>query len=168
MKSNPLDVDDLRFDTMVAMKYPSAEDAVIKRALVILSGRLRVPGSLLGNPSDVTQYLSLKLAALEHEIFGMLLLDVKNRLICDIQLFRGTLTQTSVFPREVIKEALSLNASSVVIYHNHPSGMAEPSLVDKTLTTDLKKALKFVDITILDHIIIAGMDYYSFSEKGLL
>ncbi|MBL8470347.1 MAG: DNA repair protein RadC [Rhodocyclaceae bacterium] len=124
---------------------------------------------MLGSPAAVRDWLRLKLAHLGHEVFMVLLLDAQNRLIEASELFRGTLTQTSVYPREVVKLALARNASGVIFAHNHPSGTAEPSRADECLTQTLKQALALIDVRVLDHFIVAGMAQpLSFSERGLL
>jgi DNA repair protein RadC len=124
---------------------------------------------LLSSPEAVRDWLRLKLGSLPHEVFGALWLDAQNRLIRYEELFRGTLTQTSVYPREVLKSALSHNAAAVILAHNHPSGMTQPSLADETLTNSLKQALAQVDVKVLDHFIVAGnAPPLSFAERGLL
>ncbi|HWT54079.1 MAG TPA: DNA repair protein RadC [Rhodocyclaceae bacterium] len=124
---------------------------------------------LLSSPAAVRDWLTLKLAGLGYEVFGALWLDSKNRLIAWEELFRGTLSQTSVFPREVVKRALSHNAAAVLLCHNHPSGVAEPSQADELLTQSLKQALALVDVRVLDHFIVAGTARpLSFAERGLL
>ena len=126
-------------------------------------------GDCLADPATVRDYLRLRLASLPHEIFMVLLLDAQNRLIDDFELFRGTLTQTSVYPREVVKLALATNAAAVVFAHNHPSGVAEPSTADEALTRSMKSALALVDVRVLDHFIVAGtVTPLSFAERGLL
>lgn len=123
---------------------------------------------LLASPTAVRDYLRLRLAALPHEVFVALMLDAQNRLIAADELFRGTLTQTSVYPREVVKQALAHNAAAVIFAHNHPSGVAEPSRADETLTQALKSALALVEIRVHDHLIVAGTRVVSFAERGLL
>jgi DNA repair protein RadC len=105
---------------------------------------------------------------LEHEVFIILLLDSQNRLIEAQELFRGTLIQTSVYPREVVKSTLARNAAAVVFAHNHPSGVAEPSRADELLTQSLKQALALVDVRVLDHFVVAGTSTVSFAERGLI
>ena len=124
--------------------------------------------NLLGSPAAVRDYLCLKLRDLGHEVFLGLYLDAQNRVIADEELFRGTLTQTSVYPREVVKRALVRNAASVILAHNHPSGVAEPSIADEALTRALQQALALVDVKVLDHFVIAGNTATSFAERGLL
>ena len=124
---------------------------------------------LLGSPSAVRDWLRLKLGGLPHEVFGALWLDARNRLIAWDELFRGTLTQASVYPREVVKQALAHNAVAAILAHNHPSGLAEPSAADERLTRSLKEALALVDVRVVDHFIIAGRATpLSFAERGLL
>jgi DNA repair protein RadC len=123
----------------------------------------------LSAPAAVRDWLRLSLAPLPHEVFVALWLDAQNRLIADDELFRGTLTQTSVFPREVVKQALARNAAAVILAHNHPSGVAEPSAADQLLTRSLREALALVDVRLLDHFIVAGSaSPLSFAERGLL
>lgn len=122
----------------------------------------------LASPAAVRDYLRLTLAALPYEAFMALFLDSQNRLLAAQELFRGTLSQTSVYPREVVKAALAHNAGAVIFAHNHPSGVAEPSHADELLTAALKQALSLVDIRTLDHFIVAGQKVISFAERGLL
>lgn len=144
-------------------------DAIILKALAVLDSRLREPGECLTSPGAVRAFLMLHLAELEHEAFVMLFLNAQNRLIEYRELFRGTLTQTSVYPREVLKEVLRLNAGAVIVAHCHPSGLCEPSRADEVLTSALKAALAVVDVKLLDHFIVAGRGVpLSFSERGLL
>jgi DNA repair protein RadC len=123
----------------------------------------------LASPEAVRDWLRLKLGNIPHEVFLALWLDAQNRLIVSEELFRGTLTQTSVYPREVVKRALEHNAGAVILAHNHPSGLAEPSRADEVLTSSLKLALSMVDVKLLDHFIVAGSARpLSFAERGLL
>jgi DNA repair protein RadC len=124
--------------------------------------------TVLNTPARVRDYLSLSLRNERQEVFVALFLDAQNRLIADEPLFRGTLTQTSVFPREVVKQALRHNAGAVIFAHNHPSGLAEPSRADELLTQALKEALGLVDVRVLDHVIVAGNASVSFAERGLI
>jgi DNA repair protein RadC len=125
-------------------------------------------GSVLTSPEAVRDYLRLSIAALPHETFVVLFLDSQHRLLAADELFRGTLAQTSVYPREVVKAALEHNAAAVIFAHNHPSGVAEPSRADELLTQALKQALALVDIRTLDHFVVAGQRVVSFAERGLL
>ncbi|MDO9050503.1 MAG: DNA repair protein RadC [Methylotenera sp.] len=120
------------------------------------------------SPQQVRDYLVLRLGALTREVFLVMFLDAQNRLNATEELFSGTLTQTSVYPREVIKRALHHNAAGVIFAHNHPSGVAQQSLADKLLTKQLKQALALVDVRVLDHFIVAGNQTLSFVERGLL
>ncbi len=124
---------------------------------------------VLDSPSAVRDWLRLKLAQLPHEVFMILLLDAQNRVMGNVELFRGTLTQTSVYPREVVKLVLEHNAAAVILAHNHPSGVGEPSIADQSLTKSLTQALALVDVRVLDHFIVAGNAApVSFAERGLL
>ena len=123
---------------------------------------------VLNAPQAVRDCLRIHFAGREHECFVAMFLDAQHRLIATHELFRGTLTQTSVYPREVVKAALRENAAAVIFSHNHPSGVAEPSQSDQQLTTALKNALSMVDVRVLDHFIVAGTSITSFAERGLL
>ena len=120
------------------------------------------------SPQTVREYLRLQLAALSHEVFAVLFLDAQHRLIVCEELFRGTLTQTSVYPREVLKRALALDAAAVILAHNHPSGVAEPSRADEALTRHLASALQLIDVRVLDHLVVGRAQVVSFAERGLL
>jgi len=122
----------------------------------------------LTSPGAVRDYLRLKLGGLEHEVFVSIWLDAQHRVVATQESFRGTLTQTSVYPREIVKAALRANAAAVIFAHNHPSGVAQPSQADELLTRTLKEALALVDVKVLDHFIIAGNHAVSFAERGLL
>jgi DNA repair protein RadC len=124
--------------------------------------------ALFTTPQAVRDYLQLQLGGRAHEIFAVLFLDSQNRLIALEELFRGTLTQTSVYPREVVIRALALNAASVVLAHNHPSGAAEPSRADEMLTHTLKTALALVDVRVLDHFVVTSTQARSMAEMGLI
>jgi DNA repair protein RadC len=124
--------------------------------------------SVLTSPDAVRDYLRLALSARESEVFVALFLDSQHRLIAAEELFRGTLAQTSVYPREVVKAALSRNAAAVIFAHNHPSGVAEPSRADELLTQSLKAALALIDVRTLDHFVVAGGQVVSFAERGLV
>lgn len=143
------------------------DQQTIDRALKILEGRMR-RGSALTSPGAVRDYLRLALSTREHEVFMAIFMDAQHRVISAEELFRGTLTQTSVYPREIVKAALKANAAAVIFAHNHPSGVAEPSGADELLTRILKEALALVDVKILDHFIVAGRQTLSFAERGLL
>jgi DNA repair protein RadC len=123
---------------------------------------------VLDSPQAVRDYLRVTLARLEHEVFMAVFLDAQHRVIAAEELFRGTLTQTSVYPREVVKRALANNAAAVIFAHNHPSGIPEPSRSDELLTQALREALSLVDARVLDHFIVGGNGVVSFAERGLL
>lgn len=125
-------------------------------------------GDALNSPRAVRDYLQLLLGSRPQEVFVVLFLDTQHRVITTEELFHGTLSQTSVYPREVVKRALAHNAAAVILAHNHPSGVAEPSQADQHLTQALKQALALVDVRVLDHFIVAGGRMHSFAETGLL
>jgi len=119
-------------------------------------------------PAQVKHYVQLQLGALAHEVFAVLFLDAQHRLLHYEEMFRGSLTQTSVYPREVVKRGLELNAAALIFAHNHPSGVAEPSRADEHLTQTLKSALALVDVRVLDHLVVGRGVVISFAERGLL
>ena len=125
-------------------------------------------GTSFTSPAAVKEYLRAKLAGFEHEVFAVLFMDTQHRLIEYAEMFRGTIDSASVYPRELVKEALRLNAAAVILSHNHPSGSPEPSQADKVLTQRLEEALGLVDVRVLDHVIVAGTDTTSFAERGLI
>ncbi|MBS0293038.1 MAG: DNA repair protein RadC [Proteobacteria bacterium] len=141
--------------------------AVLELARRALAQQLR-EREVFDSPGAVKQYLQLHLAARAHEVFAVLLLDSQNRLIAMEELFRGTLTQTSVYPREVVLRALHHQAAAVVLAHNHPSGSVQPSRADEALTQTLKAALALVDVRVLDHVIVAPGTALSMAEQGLV
>jgi DNA repair protein RadC len=142
-------------------------DDIIEKAKLILQARV-CKGAPMTSPATVKDYLILRAAGLRHEVFSVLFLDAQHRVIACESMFSGTLTQTSVYPREIVKRALELNAGAVILSHNHPSGMAEPSRADEFLTQTLKAALALVDVRILDHVITAGGSAVSMAERGLV
>ena len=141
--------------------------AILELARRCLGEEMRA-GTALTSPGAVRDYLRLALGNREHEVFAALFLDAQHRVVAAEELFRGTLTQTSVYPREVVKAALRANAAAVIFAHNHPSGIAEPSRADELLTRALKDALALVEVKLLDHFIVAGCQTLSFAERGLL
>ena len=141
--------------------------AVLELARRALAAQLK-DKPLFTTPQAVREYLQLQLGSRQHEIFAVLFLDSQHRLIALEELFRGTLTQTSVYPREVVIRALALHAASVVLAHNHPSGSAQPSRADETLTHTLKAALALVDVRVLDHFVVTSTQAVSMAELGLL
>jgi DNA repair protein RadC len=140
---------------------------IIAAAQRAMTRRVR-RGMAMDSPRIVREFLTVKLGTLEHETFAVLLLDTRHRLIDYVELFRGTIDKASVHPREVVKLALARNAAALVLAHPHPSGAAEPSQADELITRRLKEALALVDVRLLDHIIVAGGEAISFSERGLL
>lgn len=146
----------------------SREDRTIFRAMHAIQKRLRKPGKTLNRTGAVRQYLALNLGGYEHEVFSVLWLDTQHRLIAAEHLFVGTISQTAVYPREVVKRALYHNASAVILAHNHPSGSAEPSHADLLLTHELMNTLALVDVRVLDHFIVAGDKVASLVELDLL
>lgn len=143
------------------------DDEVIAEALRILSRRL-VFGPALSNPQATRDYLALRFAGLEYEVFTCLFLDNRNRVLACEELFRGTIDGANVYPREVVKRALRHNAAAVIFAHNHPSGVAEPSPADELITRRLKESLSLVDIRVLDHLVVGGEVVESMAERGLL
>jgi DNA repair protein RadC len=143
------------------------DDKIIERALSILEARMQ-HGCALTSPGAVRDFLRLALGSREHEVFMCIWLDAQHRVISCVEAFKGTLTQTSVYPREIVKAALKANAAAVLFAHNHPSGVAQPSQADELLTRQLKEALSLVDVKVLDHFIVAGSHALSFAERGLL
>lgn len=143
--------------------------ALIDQALQMLEDRMRYGAqTILSSPQAVKEYLRLLLGGKEHEVFTVIFTDAKNCLLETQEMFRGTLTQTSVYPREIVKAALACNAAAVILAHNHPSGNKEPSTADRLLTRTLKDALKLVDVQVLDHIVVTTTDTYSFAEHGII
>ncbi|MEO6973747.1 MAG: DNA repair protein RadC [Rhodoferax sp.] len=171
------------FDGVAGLLHASADDlkrvkglgpakraelvAVLELARRALAQQLREREGF-DSPGAVKHYLQLQLAARPHEVFAVLFLDAQNRLLALEELFRGTLTQTSVYPREVVLRALHHQAASVVLAHNHPSGSVEPSRADEALTQTLKAALALVDVRVLDHVIVGTGQALSMAERGLL
>lgn len=147
-------------------RYVFAEE-LVKAAMVVTEANLQGK-DLCNSPTAVRQFLTLKLQHLAYEVFSVIYLDTQNRVIACEELFRGTINQTAVYPREVAKHCLLNNAAAVIFYHNHPSGCNEPSRADQLLTQTLKTALSLLDIDVLDHIIIARQTTYSFAEQGQL
>ncbi len=152
----------------VAGEYRLAEaDEVLQAAQRVLAGRVR-GSDVLSSPAMVKHFLRVRLGNLPHEIFAVVHLDSQNRVLDYVEMFRGTVSQTSVYPREVVKDALSRNSSALLLVHNHPSGTAEPSRADEHLTQTLKSAAALVDVRVLDHLIVAGDSVLSMAEKGLM
>ena len=147
-------------------KYAQLQ-AIFEMSRRALNEKMQIK-DVLSSPQQVRDYLCLKLGALTREVFIVLFLDAQNRIVTTEEMFSGTLTQTSVYPREVVKRALHHNAASLIFAHNHPSGIAQQSQADELLTKQLKQALALVDVRVLDHFIVAGNTTLSFVERGLL
>lgn len=157
-----------RFEDLSPGTMNQAEkNAVIALAMTMLSSRHR-RGRSIRSPSDTQAYLRLKLADVKTERFGCLFLDNRHRILGMRELFQGTIDGTSVYPRVVVQEALEVNAAAIILYHNHPSGVAEPSHADEMITRRLKSALELVDIRLLDHFVVASSDCVSLAARGLI
>jgi DNA repair protein RadC len=181
LKSKTKDSDG--FDGIAGLLHASASDlrqikglgpakctellAVLELARRALAQQLKAR-TVFATPDAVKHYLQLHLAAKSHEVFAVLFLDVQNRLLAMEELFRGTLTQTSVYPREVVLRAMHHQSAAVVLAHNHPSGTVQPSRADEALTQTLKAALALIDVRVLDHVIVAPGEALSMAERGLL
>ncbi len=146
---------------------PASSEEVLQQARRMLSQRVR-RGATMSSPEAVKDYLRVQFGVLEHEVFCVIFLDAQHRIVALKEMFRGTVTQTSVYPREVVKESLAVNAAAVILAHNHPSGVAEPSRADEFLTQSLRQALALVDVRVLDHLVVAGADVTSFADLGLV
>lgn len=140
---------------------------VVEQALQLLAREV-LEAEVLTSPDIVRDYLRLLLADRPYEVFAVVFVDAMHRVVDVVELFRGTLTQTSVYPREVVVEALARNAAAVILAHNHPSGHPEPSRADELLTHALKAALALVDVRVLDHVLVTRSAVVSFAERGLL
>lgn len=147
--------------------FTEREKRIIALARSIIARRFTRLDSL-NSPEMVVEYLKTRFAILEHETFAMILLDNQHRVINAVDLSHGTIDSAAVYPREVVKTALKHNAAAVILAHNHPSGVAEPSRADRQITERLQAALDLVDIRVLDHIVVAGENSMSFAERGLI
>lgn len=146
---------------------PATAEQILEEARRVIDLKTQ-RGEAFTSPELVKEYLVTKLAGFEHEVFAALFLDAKHQLIQYVEMFRGSIDSASVYPREVVKEALHHNAAAVIFAHNHPSGNPEPSQADKTLTQRLKEALMLVEVRSLDHIVVGGRQTVSFAELGLI
>lgn len=149
--------------TLLQTRLAAARELLLRDEHEALLGRAR-----LHSPTAAHEHLRLHLAALPYEAFVVVLLDAQNRALACQEMFRGTLTQTSVYPREIVRTALEVGAAACLFAHNHPSGTAEPSRADELLTRSLKEALSLVDVRVLDHLVFAGGQFCSFAQRGLL
>ncbi|EHN6574088.1 DNA repair protein RadC [Salmonella enterica] len=153
---------------LFAATLPLSAQQTIREALILLENQLREPGASFTSSSSVRDWLRLQLASLEREEFVALFLDNQHRLITHETLFTGTINHTPVHPREVVKAGLKHNCAAVIVAHCHPSGLAEPSNTDRQVTMRIQQALGLVDIRLLDHLVVGGMEIVSFAEKGWL
>lgn len=153
---------------LFARELAPADQQKVREALILLECQLREPGPSFTSSQAARDWLRLQLATLEREEFTALFLDNQHRLIAHDTLFTGTINHTQVHPREVVKAALKHNAAAILVAHSHPSGLAEPSDADRRITERLKQALDLVDIRLLDHLVVGGMDIVSFAERGWL
>lgn len=144
------------------------ENRLISEAKNVLYARLRSPGPVLNAPPAARDFVRLQLGDREREVFAVLFLDAQHRLMEYREMFFGTVDSCSVYPREVVKAALRINAASVMFAHNHPSGLTEPSIADNKITQRLVKALDLLDIRVIDHLIVGGQEVTSFAEQGYL
>jgi DNA repair protein RadC len=152
----------------VAGDYRQAlPEEVLSAAQRVLLARVRKT-EVMSSPAAVRDFLRTRLGHLEHEVFAVVHLNAQNQLIEYVELFRGTVSQTSVYPREVVKDALARNSAAVLLVHNHPSGTVQPSRADEALTQTLKAALALVDVRVLDHLVVTASEVLSFAERGLL
>ena len=147
-----------------------SDDAVLSRASDILRERLHrdADGCVMQNPVVVREFLRCRLAARPVEVFGVMFLDTQHRLLAFEELFYGTLDGATVYPREVVRRVLVHNAGAVILVHNHPSGVAEPSTADRQLTSQLKEALALINVRVLDHLVVTAGEALSLAEKGFL
>ncbi|WP_343515218.1 RadC family protein [Klebsiella quasipneumoniae] len=153
---------------LFARELAPADQQKVREALTLLACQLREPGAPFTSSHAVRDWLRLQLASLEREEFTILFLDNQHRLIAHETLFTGTINHTQVHPREVVKSGLRYNAAAAVLAHNHPSGEAEPSQADRQVTMRIQRALELVDIRLLDHLVVGGMEITSFAERGWL
>ena len=157
-----------RFDGFSLSELNDVEKrSLMAMALTMLAEQHR-PGNALGSPEETRRYLRIRLAEHKNEVFGCLFLDNRHRIIEVAELFQGTIDGASVHPRVVVQKALELNSAAILLYHNHPSGVAEPSHADEAITRRLKEALALVDVRVLDHFVVTAGESVSFAERGLL
>ncbi len=157
---------DNRFGSLTPASLSKPEkSSVIKLALAVLSARYR-PGRAFTSPEDIEGFLRLKLTGRRNEVFGIVYLDTRHRLIEIAELFQGTVDEAAVYPRVVVQQALEKNAAAVVLFHNRPSGVAEPSESDRNITRKLDRALALIDVRLLDHLVVTDGAFVSLAEKG--
>ncbi|MDE0488602.1 MAG: DNA repair protein RadC [Gammaproteobacteria bacterium] len=159
---------DNRFQSLSPCALSKSEkSSVVALALKVLSQRFR-RGRVLNSPQDIEGFLRLKLTGRRNEVFGIIYLDTRHRLIEIAELFKGTVDGATVYPRVVVQQALEKNAAAIVIFHNHPSQVAEPSDADRGITLKLSRALALVDVRVLDHLVVTDGHVVSFAERGLI
>ena len=163
----PVDIENRFAAINIATLNEPEEKSLIALAFAVLQEQHK-PGELLQSPTQTRDYLRLRLVDRKAEIFGCLFLDNRHRIIETTELFQGTIDGASVYPRVVVQKALTLNAAAIMFFHNHPSGVAEPSRSDEAITRQLKEALALVDIRVLDHFIVTASESVSLAERGLL
>lgn len=146
---------------------PAEADEVLLAAQHLLASQVR-GSDVMSSPAVVKDFLRARLGSLHHEVFAVVHLDAQNRVLDYVEMFRGTVSQTSVYPREVVRDALMRNSCALLLVHNHPSGVADPSRADELLTQTLKQAAALIDVRVLDHFIVAGSSVQSMAEKGLV
>mgnify|MGYP001827182689 FL=1 len=171
MKNTEPSVENRVEDRLTGLKPSNLSDvekqSVVTLAMKVLAIKHRA-GSLLSNPEATRDYLRLRLADYRNEVFGCLFLDNRHRIIALRELFQGTIDGASIHPRVVVQQAMEANAAALVFYHNHPSGVAEPSRADEMITRRLTEALALVDVRVLDHFVVSAGESISFAERGLL
>jgi len=150
-----------------AIHFSSDDDNIIAKAKEVLNERYK-KGTLISSPDNVRDYLQLKIAELEFEVFGCVFLDARHRIINDEIMFRGSITGVATPCREIVKESLRLNAAALIVYHNHPSGNSEASQGDKSFTNKLSDILKIVEVELLDHFVVSTESTLSFAESGFI
>ncbi|WP_020561580.1 RadC family protein [Methylosarcina fibrata] len=146
---------------------PVTPDEILSMARQLIQQRF-ARGQAITSPNDTREFLMLELALLEHEVFYCIYLDNQHKILASEACFQGTVDGASVYPREIVKRALALNASAVILAHNHTSGLAEPSQADRQITEKLKAALALIEVRVLDHFVIGGTESFSFAERGWL
>lgn len=171
MKKTDASVEALEEDRLSGLRPADLNDvekqSVITLAMKVLSIKHRA-GRVLSKPDETRDFLRLRLADYRNEVFGCLFLDNRHRIIAVRELFQGTIDGASVYPRVVVQQAMEVNAAAMVLFHNHPSGVAEPSHADEAITRRLKDALALVDVRVLDHFVVSAGESVSFAERGLL
>jgi len=157
-----------RFEDLTPSELNDKEKQfLVKLAMAILGERHR-PGQALCSPGDTSTFLRLRLAERKNEVFGCLFLDNRHRILEVSELFQGTIDGASVHPRVVVQKALAINSAAVIMFHNHPSGVAEPSRADEAITQRLKEALALIDVRVIDHFVVTAGEFVSFAERGLI